>query len=264
MADNIADNPKFNQGIASRAKKPSPLGTAIFVGLQTADVALQYGIFHTGWGAQLIQRLGGRVVPLVGRQYFGLTPYAAILASFAAGTTLKQNINLLTISEQQMKPSSALVISALNIVLNSLNSLLSLWAVTSMAPVVNSPSATILDVCVASPVISLGIGLYTVGMFTELFSEIQRLLFKKNPANKGKPYGGGLFSLATNINYGGYTIWRTGYAIAAAGFPLGLVIGGFFFWDFTTRAIPELDEYCTLRVRNSFRPNVSSFLFKLA
>ena len=82
-------------------------------------------------------------------------------------------------------------------------------------------------------------------------SEIQRKVFKDKPENKGKPYGGGLFGLATNINYGGYTLWRAGYAVAAAGLPWGALVGAFFFYDFTTRAIPALDQYCTDRVCHS-------------
>lgn len=85
-------------------------------------------------------------------------------------------------------------------------------------------------------------------MTTELVSEVQRLMFKRNPENKGKPYGGGLFSLATNINYGGYTLWRAGAAVSAAGLGWGAIMGGFFFHVFTTSAIPSLDRYCTGKV----------------
>lgn len=49
------------------------------------------------------------------------------------------------------------------------------------------------------------------GILLELVSELQRKRFKDDPANKGKPYAGGLFSLARSINYGGYTLWRGGY-----------------------------------------------------
>lgn len=240
--------------MASRAKKSSPLGTSLFIGLRAADVALQYSIFRAGWGAQLIQTLGGSVVPLLGgkNDYFGLPPHAALLTALAAGSALKQNLWLMAVSENEMRPSAALSIAAFNTLVNSLNSLLALWAVTSAAPVLGPSEASIVDVCRASPGVSLGLALYAVGIFTELFSEIQRSRFKKDPANKGKPYGGGLFSLATNINYGGYTLWRTGYAIVAAGLPWGALVGSFFFYDFAARAIPELDDYCTQRVRICF------------
>ena len=237
--------------MASRKKAPSPIGTAIFVGLRSADVALQYSIFQRGWGASVIEALGGRAIQastIAGSGVLGLTPYATIISTMALGSTVKQLVNLLYISEQEMLPPAAALICALNTVLNSANTLLSLWVVSSAAPALVSPSASILDVVTSSPTVAVGVGLYTVGIITELFSELQRKVFKDKAANKGKPYGGGLWSLATNINYGGYTLWRAGYAMAAAGPVWGLAIGAFFFYDFTSRAIPVLDNYCTDKV----------------
>lgn len=247
MTDDLGDDPKF-QGLASRAKRPSPLGTTLFVGLRAADIALQYSIFHFAWGPNLIRSLGGNVIAPAGRTYFGLTPYAAIMTSMAIGGAAKQYLNTIFISEQEMKPLSAVIICAFTMIFDSANSLLSLWVLSSVAPAIASPSASILDVCRASPTLSFGVTLYTVGILIELTSEIQRRAFKRDPANKGKPYGGGLFSVATNINYGGFTLWRAGYAIAAAGLPWGLVTGCWFCYDFITRAIPSLDDYCAHRV----------------
>lgn len=246
MVNNAGELPK-SQGLASRVKASSPLGTALFLGLRSADVALQYSIFHAGWGVKLIQYLGGTAVPQTGSLYLGLTPYSAILTAMAVGSTLKQSLWVTTISEQEMQPFAASVIGVIASINNTLNSLLSIWAVTSMAPAIASAESMV-DVCSASPMVSLGIGLYSLGVVTELLSEIQRKRFKENPANAGKPYGGGLFSLATNINYGGFTLWRSGYAIAAAGLPWCLFTAGWFAYDFATRAIPELDDYCTQRV----------------
>ncbi|KAE9393190.1 hypothetical protein BT96DRAFT_1052407 [Gymnopus androsaceus JB14] len=74
---------------------------------------------------------------------------------------------------------------------------------------------------------------------------MQRLSFKRDARNKGQVYTGGLFGLARHINYGGYVLWRAGFATAAAG--CGLVIAGFFTFDFLKRGILELDEYCGKR-----------------
>lgn len=259
---NDTDGPSKSQGLASRVKASSPLGTAIFLGLRSADVALQYSIFHAGWGAKLIQTLGGTAVQQAGPLYLGLTPYSALLTALAVGSTLKHSVWITTVSEQEMPPLSALVIGVFNTIHNTLNSLFSIWAFTSMAPAIGS-AESVVDVCFASPIVSLGIGLYSVGIVTEFVSEIQRKSFKDNLANKGKPYGGGLFSFATNINFGGYTLWRSGYAIAAAGLPWGIFIGCFFFYDFTTRAIPSLDDYCTWRV-SLFCSSSTKFMFILS
>ena len=48
----------------------------------------------------------------------------------------------------------------------------------------------------------VGLGLYTVGMITEFASEMDTKN-KDKPENMGNPYGGGLWSWATNTNYGG-------------------------------------------------------------
>ena len=150
--------------------------------------------------------------------------------------------------KQQMSPVAAVAIGLFNTTLNTLNTLFSLWALTSAAPQLATQSASLKDVVMSSPMLMFGIGLYTLGLRTELGSEIQRKIFKDKPENKGKPYGGGLLGLATNINYGGDTLWRTEYAIAAAGLSWGAAIRASFFYEFTTRAIPSLDHYCTERV----------------
>ena len=245
----MTSQPKFD--FASRKKAPSPVGTSIFVGLRTADVALQYSILQRGWGGSLIESLGGRALQaptVAGNGILGLTPYAAVISAMALGTTVKQLIYLLWVSEQELKPGPAVAISLLNTVLNTTNTLLSLWVVSSAGTAVTSPSASIIDVLSTSPTLALGAGLYVLGTIIELYSEIQRKVFKSKPENKGKPYGGGLWSLATNINYGGYTLMRSGYCVTAAGWGWGLAIGAFFFYDFTSRAIPVLDKYCTEKV----------------
>ena len=237
----------------SREKKPSPLGTSIFIGLRAADTVFQYSILQRGWGSQLIQSLGGSVVPVATPRspalaYFGLGPYPAILSAMALGSFTKHIVWILGISEQEMTPAAALMIGAINTAINTLSTMLSLWSLTSAAPQMATQSASIKDVVSSSPTLMLGLGLYSVGIITEFVSEADRKRFKDKSENKGKPYGGGLWSWATNINYGGFTLWRAGYAVAAAGLPWGAVTGAFFFYDFTTRAIPSLDKYCTEKV----------------
>lgn len=86
-----------------------------------------------------------------------------------------------------------------------------------------------------------------VGIFLETVSEIQRKQFKDRPESKGKAYTGGLFGLARHINYGGYTLWRGGYGLAAGGPVWALVKTSFFAYDFVMRGIPVLDKYCSER-----------------
>ncbi|KAL8708128.1 MAG: hypothetical protein Q9225_007655, partial [Loekoesia sp. 1 TL-2023] len=230
--------------LASREKRPSPFGSTLFVGLRAADAVLQYSLLRQEWASDIVKTLGGIAVPTVGAGPLGLTPYGVTLSSLAVGASVKHIIWRIAISEQEMKPAAAVTISAFNTVCNTANTLLSAWALSSAAPTNLPPSASITDVLLSSPSLLAGSVLFNLGIATELFAEFQRKWFKSKPENKGKPYGGGLWSLATNINYGGYTLWRTGYAIAAAGPVWGLLVGAFFVYDFTQRAIPILDRYC--------------------
>jgi hypothetical protein len=233
-------------------KGPSPLGTTTLVGLRAADVFLQYSLLSRGWATSLISRLGGQSVnplaPPGTASILGLQPYHAIALSMALGSSIKHITWVLFVNELAMPVGNSFMIAAFNTVMNTLNTVLSVWALTSLA----QPPAATLDgyfkALLSNPASMLGVALYTIGILTEMISEFQRKKFKADPKNKGKPYGGGLFAWATNINYGGYTLWRVGYAMFCAGVPWGVGIGGFIGWNFANRGIPVLDTYCTRKV----------------
>lgn len=238
MANELHDN-------VSRVKKANYLGNSIFVGLRAADVFWQYALLNRSWAARLVGALGGQAVTSTGLA----NPYHKIITCMAFGSSLKQIVTQLVVSEQEMNPSSAVVIALFNTVFNTLNSIMSVWAVTSFAPTSGSLLETL-----QTPIIALAVGAYSVGIFTEQISELQRTWFKKNPANKGKPYAGGLFSLARHINYGGYTIWRAAYALISGGYTWGLLVFSFFFSDFARRGVPVLDKYLSERVCSAESP----------
>eukprot|EP00538_Stauroneis_constricta_P007100 CAMPEP_0119564384 /NCGR_PEP_ID=MMETSP1352-20130426/26808_1 /TAXON_ID=265584 /ORGANISM="Stauroneis constricta, Strain CCMP1120" /LENGTH=208 /DNA_ID=CAMNT_0007613139 /DNA_START=36 /DNA_END=658 /DNA_ORIENTATION=- len=56
--------------------------------------------------------------------------------------------------------------------------------------------------------------LYAVGSYLNSYSELQRMWWKANPANKGRCYTLGLFSASRNVNYFGDTVLFAGWAIA--------------------------------------------------
>ncbi|KAK9351012.1 hypothetical protein V1523DRAFT_418065 [Lipomyces doorenjongii] len=235
----------------SRVKAASPLGTTVFVSLRAADVLWQYAILQRGWASKLIEQLGGNSVGLdhvLDPSTSQLQPYYMLVILMSLGSSLKHIVTLLYISEQEMPAASAFVIAVFNTLFNSLNTILSLWSATSRVPTTGSWFDLL-----HSPAVAIGVGAYLIGILTELVSELQRRTFKKNPVNKGKPYGGGLFSLATNINYGGYTLWRAGYASATGGFPWGIMTFSFFFYDFASRGVPVLEQYLTERYGEAYK-----------
>ena len=235
----------------SRRKNASPVGKAIFIGLRALDVWWQHNLLTRGWATQAIEWLGGQSVSgtkiLTSASVTTLQPYYGLVSLLSLGSSIKQIATMIFVSEQETSVASAITIAGFNTIFNSVNTLLSVWAVTSQAPGPVSPS-NLAKLLLANPLVAIGASAYLIGILTEAISEFQRTAFKKNPANKGKPYGGGLFSLATNINYGGYTVWRAGYALVTGGIPLAALTFSFFFYDFAARGVPVLDEYLTNRV----------------
>ena len=162
---------------------------------------------------------------------------------------LKQNYWALFIGREEMLPSYALIVAAAATVMNSLNSALGIWSRTSACP---SPPPSTLFSLISNPTIFLGTLLFALGIFLELGSEIQRSAFKADTKNKGKPYDGGLFGYARNINYTGFSLWKAGYAMVAAGLGFGVVVAVVLLNDFRWRAVPELEGYCKKRYGNDW------------
>jgi steroid 5-alpha reductase family enzyme len=67
----------------------------------------------------------------------------------------------------------------------------------------------------------VGAGIWLVSIFGEAFADQQLNAFKKNPANKGKTFRGGLWKYSRHPNYFfEWLIW-IGYAVFASGSPWG-------------------------------------------
>ncbi|KAF2204415.1 hypothetical protein GQ43DRAFT_437927 [Delitschia confertaspora ATCC 74209] len=224
----------------------SPVGRAVFFLVRSLDPFIQYSILAHGAGSAVLHRVGLHVLPsgpaaqtgIAAIDNLGLSPYRLILLGMAVGGVVKQNIWVTTIGVEPMPVRPAITIGFFNAFFDSLNSYL---LITSTSAVLRNES----DLTHA-PIV-LGSGLYLVGILTELISEVQRKRFKADPKNKGKPYTGGLWSFARHINYGGYTLWRAGAALAGGGWIWGAIVGTFIFHDFATRSVPILNEYCEVR-----------------
>lgn len=219
-----SSRPKDN--IKRGIKNTNIPGTATFFGLRAADPFLQYGILSQGWANPLIQTVGGSVLPkgppVITNTPFdalGLSPYRSIIFGMSVGSMVKQNFHLVTIMQEEMPPSGGAFVGIFNAVFNSLNSIFFICSQTSAS--VNGEHFP------QTPLI-VGSTLYATGLFIEWYSEVQRAVFKKKPENKGKVYDGGLFGLSRHVNYLGYTMWRSGYALAAGGWTWGAVVASIF------------------------------------
>lgn len=218
--------------------KSTPIGTSLFVGLRGIDPFLQRYILLSTPFATLLPKIslsapsppptGDLTLPFAP----GMTPFQSLIWTMSIGSAVKQIFWILYLSKEPMYPQGSLFICAFNTLFNTANSLL----FTLQPPAQWYPWQ-----------IYIGAAFYASGILIETISEIQRKAFKDAKGNEGKPYSGGLFSLARSINYGGYTLWRGGYALAAGGPVWGAIAGCLMAWDFTSRAIPVMDEYCSKR-----------------
>ena len=114
----------------SRTKASSPVGRTLFVVLRAADFFLQYKLLYGGLGIQLIEYLGGRAMPssqvLAPLTATGLQPYYGLVTLFPLGSTIKQSVHMLFVSEQELSVGSGVTIPIFNTIFNTLNTLVSL------------------------------------------------------------------------------------------------------------------------------------------
>lgn len=241
-----------------RTKRFDLPGTTIFIGLRIADVFLQYSLLRRGWASRLIEFCGGTPVgagQLLATTGSQLQPYFAVISLMSLGSSLKQILTTIFVTETAFTPKIATIVAVFNTVINGLNTIFSVWSATSQVP----EQGGLLAIS-QSPVILAGTAFYLIGIFMEMVSELQRTQFKKDPANKGKPFDGGLFALARHVNYGGYTIWRAAFSFTAGGWPWSLFMFSYFSYDFAARGIPVLDQYLQGRVS---LPNYTFWSFVL-
>ncbi|KAK3705598.1 hypothetical protein LTR37_013206 [Vermiconidia calcicola] len=225
--------------LQTRKKGPSIPGRIAFTALRLLDLPWQYYLLKSGLGINILQRIG--LTPITPTQTslgVGLSPYHNLILILAIGSSSKQIYWNHRINQQRFPFKFAVAVAVYNTLLNTLNSLLALWTRTSQQPGFYHYPPT---------VIILGFSLYLLGLTLEWVSEIQRSNFKADPKNAGKPFSGGLFGHARNINYGGYALWRMGYSFCCGGLVWASLIGVWLVGDFCGRAIPDMDGYCAQR-----------------
>jgi protein-S-isoprenylcysteine O-methyltransferase Ste14 len=230
-----------NDLITRGERRSTPLGAAVFVGLRALDgFILQRALQVLDPVPDLLNMLGYAAPPLppaggavLTSSDHNLTPFQAVIWAMSIGSAAKQIIWVVYIRKEPMDVGNAILISSYNTLLNSLNTMA--FALATVNPTWSERSMYI------------AVTLYATGILTELISELQRKSFKDNPKNDGKPYAGGLFGLARNINYFGYTIWRSAFALAGGGFIWAGLTCAALSCDFCFRAIPVLNDWCTKR-----------------
>ena len=89
-----------------------------------------------------------------------------------------------------------------------------------------------------------GAALYVSSVLLEFAAEMQRVAFKRDPKNKGKPCTTGFWGITRHINYTANVLFGFAYGLAAGGPVYACLTGGMYLTNFLTNAMPSLEEYC--------------------
>lgn len=207
------------------------LGDATWTILRSLDVPLQWYILHH-FSSPASRN---------DTTFLQLSPYNSIVLGMAFVNSARHIFWKLHTGEQVFTPGFAVLVSIFNTVNNALNVGAALWSGTSMAPEAG-------EGVLSSPTRVLGLALFSIGSFIETYSELGRKSFKADPKNEGKLYTGGLFGLARHVNFGGYLLWRTGFATWCGGLRWGSFVAVYFLYYFASAGIPPLANYLEQRV----------------
>lgn len=90
-----------------------------------------------------------------------------------------------------------------------------------------------------------GMSLYYGAIAVEVIAELQRAAFKAKPENNGKLCTTGFWGVTRHINYTMNVIYGFGYGLATGGWFFSLPTGGMYVANFTTNAIPSIEDYCS-------------------
>ncbi|KAK8912979.1 hypothetical protein VCV18_011930 [Metarhizium anisopliae] len=233
-------------------KSSSPFNTTLYLSLRAVDCYWQYLVLSQAYGSALIKLLGGSIIATpepyrehhAGTPHFdalGLSGYRLGLLAMNVIAAAKHFWFVLNVAEEAWTLTGAIVVGLDNILFDTLNNFLFLCAATSATSQAAGESTW-------NPYLAAGFALFVIGIAAECTCEVNRGQFKHNPQNSGKPYTTGLFAIVRHPNYTAFTIWRAGLAVATSGVTYGILIATFFMWDFSNRAVPALDEYCSKRV----------------
>jgi len=102
------------------------------------------------------------------------------------------------------------------------------------------------------PLDAFAAALILTGSYLNSGSELQRHIWKRDPAHKGKCYTEGLFAHSMHINYFGDTVLFTGWALLSASW-LAAPIPVFITASFIVFHIPALDAYLADRYGEAFK-----------
>ncbi|KAF7532143.1 hypothetical protein G7054_g8235 [Neopestalotiopsis clavispora] len=233
------DGKKKNFDLIKRgSKKPTPWGTATFIGLRLLDLPWQYHLLRNGAAERALSAVGlpflvggtqTTAATLAAKGVSWLAPLdlpvpRLILLAMATGSTLKQILWQTCLSQEEFPAGAAAMVSGYKHFYQH-----------------GQHAAT----CVRINIILEHPRPARDGLGHRAPAIRRPGLRGRDPHNQGKLCKVGLWSWARHINYFGYALWRGGYCMVASGWIGGLAMGLFQGWDLGSRASDTLEEYCS-------------------
>lgn len=220
------------KGGVDRSHGASTTAKGAFIGLHFLSVVLCAWIAFGGG----VQTIGG----WFGRTWVVLEPARATLVFLAAALYfVRHAVTLFYLIVRRVNWSEALGLSAFVMLVEVGLCLLATGITRSVASTLG-------------PLDYFAVLLVLAGSYINTGSEVQRKWWKKDPANKGHCYTGGLFRYAAHINYFGDCLMFTGWCLLT-GILWTLGVAAAMVAMFIFMHIPALDRYLEGRYGDEFR-----------
>uniref|UniRef100_D8Q9J5 Uncharacterized protein n=1 Tax=Schizophyllum commune (strain H4-8 / FGSC 9210) TaxID=578458 RepID=D8Q9J5_SCHCM len=255
----MADDSRAPQEAAWKAPLIRGLYQRSFAGIivtivgRSADIPFQYVLFKKGYAVSLFARVGILSQPDVaqaalttGAGVGGLGPVPTLLLGIYTIASMRHIYWVTMTNTMYFGPTGGAIVAVYNSLLNTANTFMVAYGATSLVRAAANAATSNSIAGWATSLGWAGLGLFLSGIAIEMLSEESRKKFKKDPRNKGKVDGTGLFGVVRHPNYLGYTLWRTGASLATGSIPAAVIS---LLWQINSFAgsIPDLTQYMAHR-----------------
>lgn len=228
-------------------------GAGLMAGLRAAEPFFQFQLIKHGYAASLLRTLKvdprhalgpatWAVRPFSRFNLAGLNETTSVVLGMMSIAAIRHVYWALAQRPYYMHPGAGIGVAVYNGLVNLVNTLV----------LVYTCSKTPLSAQALGWKQYLGLALFAAGIAAEVLPEDMRRSFKQKPENKGKLYTEGAFGVIRHPLFLGYSLWRTGVALATGSVINGVAQLGFQIAYFAFFAIPQLDGHMSSRYKDKW------------
>ncbi|KAM0747089.1 hypothetical protein T439DRAFT_329336 [Meredithblackwellia eburnea MCA 4105] len=233
----MSDRPNLMRTRTNASSYETKLSKALFVALRVGGVGVQQAMWSRGWAAKALYTVGLRTGEgLLFNPSPGTVPGTLVALSAVSAF---RHIYWSTMTNPFAQPFSlSIMVATYNCLMDSIGAIIALRTADQVG---------LSSLLVLGWKQYFGIALFGIGIGLEFVLEEQRKSFKKKGENVGKVHDDGLAGVVRHANYLGYTLWRTGIALATGSVGFAIFSGAMQTLTFWKASIPELDGYMSQR-----------------